>query len=70
MIADPPPIAKEVELVESSANPKVLKMRRSKWKPSHFPLREGQEEYSIVDDLAHRTMNITLFQIEIGRAHV
>ena len=59
MIVDMP-IAKEVEMAESYASPKVPKMRRSKWKPSHFPLVEGQEDYSIVDDLAHRTMNITL----------
>ena len=55
-----PPLAKEVEMAEISADPKVLKMRRSKWKPSHFPFEEGQEDYSIVDDLAHRTMNIYL----------
>ena len=61
-IADPL-IAKEVEMAESSTNPKVPKMRRSKWKPSHFPLGEGQEDYSIVDDLAYRTMNITLPQL-------
>ena len=54
-----PPMAKEVEMVESSSSPNVPKTRRSKWKPSHFPLAEGQEDYSIVDDLAHRTMNIT-----------
>ena len=58
-----PPTTKEVEMAESSSNPKVPKTRRSKWKPSHFPLGEGQEDYSIVDDLAHRTMNITLPQL-------
>ena len=56
------PIAKEVEMAKSSASPKVLKMQRSKWKPSHFPLGEGQVDYSIVDDLAHHTM-ITLPQL-------
>ena len=33
-IADPP-INKEVEMAESSSSAKVLKTRRSKWKPSH-----------------------------------
>ena len=50
-------------MTESSASPKVPKMQRSKWQPSHFPLGEGQEDYSIVDDLVHRTMNITLPQL-------
>ena len=68
-IADPP-IAKEVGMVESFASPKVPKMRQIKWKSSHFSLGEGQEDYSIVDDLVHRTMNITLPQLVAPSPHV
>ena len=55
---------------ESSTSPKVPKTRRSKWQPSHFPLGEGQEDYSIVIDLAHHTMNITLPQLVALSPHV